>query len=238
MEMKITPHINPKAEIAPRILLPGDPLRAKYVAENMLENAEQFNEVRGALGFTGTYKGEKVSVMGTGMGMPQVSIYVTELMKFYGVKTLIRIGTCGGMLPDMQLMDLILGTGACTTSGINRHIFNGDFAPTADFELLNKAYEIAKEREIKTYTGLILSSDMFYGENKKEDGEMWKKYGVIAGEMEAAALYTIAAKYRCRALTMLSVSDGPFIDRDLTYEEKEKGLKNMFEVALDTAIAF
>ena len=201
MEMKITPHINPKAEIAPRILLPGDPLRAKYVAENMLENAEQFNEVRGALGFTGTYKGEKVSVMGTGMGMPQVSIYVTELMKFYGVKTLIRIGTCGGMLP-------------------------------------NKAYEIAKEREIKTYTGLILSSDMFYGENKKEDGEMWKKYGVIAGEMEAAALYTIAAKYRCRALTMLSVSDGPFIDRDLTYEEKEKGLKNMFEVALDTAIAF
>ena len=150
---------------------------------------------------------------------------------------MIRIGTCGGLQPDMKLLDVVLGTGACTTSGMNRRIFPGEYAPIADFELLNRAYEIAGERNIPVKTGLINSIDSFY-RDKSEKDKVWTQYGVIAGEMEGAALYTIAARYGARALTMLSVSDGPYIDTILSYEEKEQGLNNMIQIALDTAIEF
>ncbi|MBC3516692.1 purine-nucleoside phosphorylase [Neobittarella massiliensis] len=231
-------HIGAKeGQIASRILLPGDPMRAKYIAEKFLEGAECVNKVRGAYAYTGKYKGKDVTVMGTGMGMPQVSIYFTELARDYGTKTMIRIGTCGGLQPDMKLLDVVLGTGACTTSGMNRRIFPGEYAPIADFELLNRAYEIAGERNIPVKTGLINSIDSFY-RDKSEKDKVWTQYGVIAGEMEGAALYTIAARYGARALTMLSVSDGPYIDTILSYEEKEQGLNNMIQIALDTAIEF
>ena len=231
-------HIGAKeGQIASRILLPGDPMSAKYIAEKFLEGAECVNKVRGAYAYTGKYKGKDVTVMGTGMGMPQVSIYFTELARDYGTKTMIRIGTCGGLQPDMKLLDVVLGTGACTTSGMNRRIFPGEYAPIADFELLNRAYEIAGERNIPVKTGLINSIDSFY-RDKSEKDKVWTQYGVIAGEMEGAALYTIAARYGARALTMLSVSDGPYIDTILSYEEKEQGLNNMIQIALDTAIEF
>ncbi|MEG0832404.1 MAG: purine-nucleoside phosphorylase [Oscillospiraceae bacterium] len=233
-----TPHIKAQmGEIAESILLPGDPLRAKYIAENYFENPVLFNDVRGILGYTGTYKGKRVSVMGTGMGIPSISIYINELMQFYGVKNLIRVGTCGSFKEEIELKDIILGMGCCTDSGFLRHVFPGDYAPIADFEMLNKAYEIAQGRNIKTYVGLLKSSDMFYGEPTFGQ-ENWVKYGVIGAEMEGAALYTFAAKYHCRALTICSVSDGIFQKTELTSEEREKSLSNMITLALDTIIEF
>ena len=231
-------HIGAKpGDIAESILLPGDPLRAKYIAQQYLTGAVCVNKVRGAYAYTGTYQGKDITVMGTGMGMPQATIYFTELARDYGTKTMVRIGTCGAWQPDMKLMDIVLATGACTMSGMNRRIFPGEFAPIADFELLNRAYEIAGERNIPVKTGLINSIDSFY-RDKSEKDKVWTQYGVIAGEMEGAALYTIAARYGARALTMLSVSDGPYIDTILSYEEKEQGLNNMIQIALDTAIEF
>lgn len=230
-------HIGAKpGEIAERILLPGDPMRAKYIAEHFLENAVCFNEVRGMYGYTGTYKGVPMSVMGTGMGMPQISIYATELMRDYGVKTLIRIGTCGALRPEMQLMDVVLAQGTCTDSGMN-HIFAGYFAPIADFDLLYTAANKADERGLGVVVGPVNSVDLLYRERGEID-QNWAKYGVVASEMEGCALYTIAAKYGRRALTMLSVSDSRYIDRELTFEEKQTGLNNMISLALDTAIEY
>ena len=232
-----TPHIRAKeGEIAESILLPGDPLRAKYLAENYLENPVLFNDVRGILGYTGTWKGKRVSVMGTGMGIPSISIYINELMQFYGVKNLMRIGTCGCFVEGIEAKDLILGIGCCTDNGFLRQAFPGDYAPIADFEMLNTAYDKIKERGLKPHVGLLKSSDMFYGE-KVPGAENWAKYGVIGAEMEGAALYTFAAKYGCRALCLCAVSDGPYV-KHLTSEEREQGLHNMFEVALDTIIEF
>lgn len=231
-------HIGAKpGEIADSILLPGDPMRAKYIAENFLEDAVCFNKVRGMYGYTGTYKGKKVSVMGTGMGMPQITIYAHELCRDYGVKNLIRIGTCGALREDMGLMDIVLALGCCTDNGMNDDIFAGSFAPLADFDLLNKAYDTAAEQGIPVVTGPVSSIDLLYRDRGEID-QNWAKYGVVASEMEGAALYTVAAKYGRRALTMLSVSDSRFIDHDLTFAEKEQGLNNMISIALDTAIAF
>ncbi len=233
-----TPHIKAQmGEIAESILLPGDPLRAKYIAEKFFENPVLFNDVRGILGYTGMYKGKRVSVMGTGMGIPSISIYATELVKFYGVKNLIRVGTCGSFREEIGLKDIILAEGCCTDSGFLRHIFPGDYAPIADFDLLNTAYEKATARGTKTFVGLVKSSDMFYGE-AAPGMENWVKYGVLGAEMEGAALYTIAAKYKCRALCICSVSDGAKLKTELTSEERERSLDEMITLALDTVIEF
>ena len=224
--------------IAKGILLPGDPLRAKYIAENFLDEPVLFNNVRGILGYTGAYQGKRVSVMGTGMGMPSISIYVTELMKFYGVKNLVRVGTCGSFKKEIGLKDVILGIGCCTDNGYLRHTFPGDFAPIANFELLNTAYEKAVENGKKVYVGLLKSGDMFYFEPDTYGNDKWAQYGVIGAEMEGAALYTLAAKYKCRALTICSVSDGIFEKTELTSEEREQSLNDMITIALDTVADF
>ncbi|MDO4566238.1 MAG: purine-nucleoside phosphorylase [Oscillospiraceae bacterium] len=233
-----TPHNRAeKGDIAKSILLPGDPLRAKYIAENYLENAVLFNDVRGMLGFTGSYKGKRVSVMGTGMGVPSISIYVSELMMFYDVENLIRIGTCGSLREDIRLKDLVLAMGCCTDNGVNRHIFAGDYAPLADFELLSAAYDNIAASGDKPYVGLVKTSDMFYGE-QVPGAEYWTQYGVIAVEMESAALYTLAAKFKRRALTICSVSDGIFEKTELSSEERETALDRMIKAALETAAQF
>jgi purine-nucleoside phosphorylase len=232
-------HINaPAGSIAPRILLPGDPLRAKYIAENFLENPVQFNNVRGMLGYTGTYQGVPVSVMGTGMGIPSISIYVEELMAEFGVKTLIRVGTCGSMKAEIGLRDLILAQGACTDNAFLSYIFPGTYCPIADFDLLRTAYDITKEKGIRTFTGLLKSSDMFYNDPDIHGADKWAKYGVLGVEMEAAALYTIAAKHGCRALAICSVSDSLVTGEEIDSTARERTLSNMITVALDTAIQF
>jgi purine-nucleoside phosphorylase len=233
-----TPHNRAReGEIAESILLPGDPLRAKYIAGKYLENAVCMNDVRGMLGFTGTYKGKTVSVMGTGMGMPSLSIYVTELVKFYKVKNLIRVGTAGSLQEKVKLRDMLIAQGACTDNGFLRKTFPGDYAPIADFQLLYSACEKAELRNIPHHIGLIKSGDMFYHEAYFGE-ENWAKYGVLGVEMECALLYTIAAKYRARALTLAVVSDSPFSTEALSSGEKEKSLDSMIGLALDTIIEF
>ncbi len=234
-----TPHnrANP-GDIAESILLPGDPLRAKYIAEKFFDEPVLFNDVRGMLGYTGKYNGKRISVMGTGMGIPSISIYVNELIDQYGCKNLIRVGTCGGLLPEMGLKDVAMAIGCCTDSGFLRHIFPGDYAPTANFEMLNTAYDKATEMGIKVHVGLFKSSDLFYFEDIAGGPEMWLKYGVIGVEMEGAALYTAAARGRARALVMASVSDKPGVKEELTSEERERSLDNMITIALNTAGEF
>ena len=196
-----------QGQIAPTILLPGDPMRAKHFAETMLEDVICFNEVRGMLGYTGRYGDKLVSVMGSGMGIPTLSIYVNELVNEYGVKTLIRVGTCGAFQPYLKLGDIVLAMSASTDSNINRLRFDGmDYAPTAHFPLLLKAYAAALQRQARVYVGGMFSSDTFY----HDDPDWWKKwadYGVLVVEMETSALYTLAAKFKIDALTILTVSD-------------------------------
>ena len=231
-----TAHINASCgDIAKRILLPGDPLRAKYIAEKFFDDAVLFNEVRGMLGYTGTYKGHRISVMGTGMGIPSISIYVEELISQFGVNTLIRVGTCGASQPEISLKDVILASGCCTDNGFLRRVFPGDFAPLADFQLLNTAYEKSVERGNKTFVGLLKSSDMFYFEPSASD-EYWLKYGVLGFEMEGAALYALAAKHGVRALTIATVSDSLFDKQEMSSEDREKSLDDMIAIALETAI--
>ncbi|MEG0832403.1 MAG: purine-nucleoside phosphorylase [Oscillospiraceae bacterium] len=226
-------------DIAKGILLPGDPLRAKYIAENFLENPVCFNNVRGMLGFTGTYKGKRISAMGTGMGIPSISIYVNELMRDYGVENLIRIGTCGSMRPEIKMKDVIIAQGACTDNDFNHHVFSGTYAPIADFDLLRTAYKKAGELGIKAWVGNVISGDMFYGEDIVANNPIWENYGVLAGEMEAAALLTLAKKYKARALAMVTVSDSPY-DREhaMTPKDREQSLNNMITVALETVAEF
>ncbi len=225
-----------KGEIAETILLPGDPLRAKFIAENIIENAVCYNKVRNGFGYTGTYKGKRISVQGTGMGIPSMSIHVTELIRDYGVKNLIRIGSCGAIKPEIDLMDVILAEGASTDSQMNKLIFGGaDFAAIADFELLLKAYNIAKEKNITVHVGNILSSDLFYSDDP-DFWKIWAKYGVMAIDMEATALYSIAAKYGVNALTILTVSDHIVRGKSTTSEERETGFSKMIEIALETVI--
>lgn len=227
-----------QGSVAPRILLPGDPLRAKYIAEKFLQDPVQFNNVRGMLGYTGSYDGQSVSVMGTGMGIPSISIYVTELVKEYGVQTLIRVGTCGSLRPEIGLRDLILAQGACTDNAFLSHIFPGNYAPIADFDLLRTAHDIASQSGIRCFTGLLKSSDMFYGEMATPGAENWEKYGVLGVEMEAAGLYTIAAHYRRRALTICSVSDSIVTGEEIDAAARERSLDNMITVALKTAVQY
>jgi len=229
-------HIEAKqGEIAETILLPGDPLRAKYIAETFLEDATCYNNVRGMFGFTGTYKGKRVSVQGTGMGIPSISIYVNELIQSYGVKNLIRVGTCGGIQKDVQVRDVILAMTSCTDSNINRLTFPGfDFAPCANFDLLKKAYEAGIEKGLHIRVGNVLTADVFY----RESMDMVKKlgdYGVLAVEMETTALYTLATKHAVNALSVLTVSDHIFTGEETTAEERQTTFNDMITIALEAS---
>jgi len=231
-------HIAAKdGEIAEVILLPGDPLRARFIAETFLENAKLYNEVRGMFGFTGTYKGKRVSVQGTGMGIPSISIYVNELFRDYKVKRAIRIGTAGSLQENLKIRDLVIAMAACTDSGANPIRFEGrSFAPAATFSLVKKAYEAAAQRNWKASVGTVITTDMFYTENP-EEWKMWAKYGVLAVEMETAELFTLAAKYGRECLSLLTISDS-LVTRELTTaEERQTTFTRMMEVALETAIS-
>jgi purine-nucleoside phosphorylase len=234
-----TPHINiiNDSEIAKSILLPGDPLRAKYIAENFFENPVQFNAVRGMLGYTGTYRGKLISSMGTGMGIPSISIYATELAKFFGVKNMVRVGTCGGYVEKVKMRDILLAQGCCTNSGFIGHMFPGYYAPIADFELLRTAYDKMKERGLRGHVGLMRSTDAYYDEDFPSD-DRWISYGVMGGEMECAGLYTIAAKYNVRALTMAMVTDLTYNGESLSADDREKNSLDMIQLALDSVIEF
>jgi purine-nucleoside phosphorylase len=230
-------HINaPEGAIAESVLLPGDPLRAKFIAETFLEDVVCYNEVRGMYGYTGTYKGKRISVQGTGMGIPSISIYTNELIQSYGVKNLIRVGTCGGYSEKVKVRDLIIAMSASTDSNLNLVRFQGrTFAPTASFELLKSAYDIAIQKGFEPKVGSIYSSDVFYGDDN-EDWKKWAKFGCLGVEMEAAALYTIAAKFDVNALALLTVSDH-FVTGEVTSaEERQLTFTNMMEVALETIV--
>ena len=224
-------HIAAKqGEIADIVLLPGDPLRAKFIAETFLEDVTCYNEVRGMLGFTGTYKGRRVSVQGTGMGVPSTSIYVTELMQEYGVQKLIRVGTCGAIQEDVKVRDVILAQSATTDSRMNQVIWGGgiDFAPTADFDLLYKAYNAGKEAGLNLKVGNVFTADMFYSDEQQY--EKLAKYGVLAVEMESAALFTLAAKFGRQALSVLTVSDHIITGEATSSEERQTTFLDMMKV--------
>ena len=234
----MTPHINAeKGAFSDIVLMPGDPLRAKYIAETFLEDAVQYNNVRGMLGFTGTYKGKKVSVQGTGMGVPSIGIYAHELIAEFGVKNLIRIGTAGSYQENVKIRDVVLAMSASTDSAINKLRFNGaDYAPTANAEMLFKAHEIAKQKGLNVKAGNVFTSDTFYGDDPNA-WKKWAKFGVLCVEMETAQLYTTAAKLGANALTLLTISDS-FITHEVTSaEERQTTFNEMIEVALETAIS-
>jgi purine-nucleoside phosphorylase len=232
-------HIGAKpGEIAERVLLPGDPMRAKWIAETFLQDAVCYTEVRGMLGFTGTYQGERVSVQGSGMGMPSASIYTHELINEYGVQSVIRIGSCGALAMDLQLGDVIAAIGSATDSNMNRARFDGliDYAPVADFGLLRTAVEVAEGQGVSMRVGPILASDAFYTD-RPDLYDSLADYGVLAVEMESAAIYTIAARYRARALTILTVSDHIKTGDKMDSAQREKGFGDMVRIGLETAIA-
>lgn len=229
-------HINAKkGDIADTILLPGDPLRAKYIAETFLEDVTLYNEVRNMFGYTGTYKGKRISVQGTGMGVPSISIYTTELMAEYDVKKLIRVGTCGSIHKDVKVRDVILAQSASTDSNMNSIIFgNVTYAPTADFGLLLKAYNAGVEKGLNLRVGNVFTEDVFY--NDHAEHEKWAQYGVLALEMESSALYTLAAKFGAQALSILTVSDHLLTGEVTTSEERQTTFNDMIIVALEAAI--
>lgn len=232
----MTPHISAKkGEIAETILLPGDPLRAKFIAKNFLENPVQFNAIRNMLGFTGTYKGKRISVMGTGMGMPSIGIYSYELIHFYGVKNLIRVGSCGAYSDKLDLYDIILAMGACTNSNYARQFeLPGTYSAIASWDLLYKAKQVADEKNIPVVVGNVLSSDTFYTP-EKDLPKKWAQMNVIAVEMEAYALYCNAAYAGVNALAILTVSDSLVTKKETTPEEREKNFTKMMEIALELA---
>ena len=240
-------HITAKpGEIADKILLPGDPLRARYIAETFLTDARLVNELRGALCYTGTYHDVPVSVMGTGMGIPSMMIYATELCRDYGVQKLIRLGTGASFTPALRQMDIALSLATSHTSAINQHIFKGTFAPCADFALLDTAYHKAAEMGLKAQAGNTLCYDLLYRDDEFFGLDTWKRYGVIAGEMEAAGLYTVAAQYGKQALTMITIVVELFDSLDVTgkkqssavdVKKRETGLDGMARLALETIIA-
>lgn len=227
-------HIGAKTgEIAEAVLLPGDPLRAKFIAENFLDNPVCYNEIRGMYGFTGTYKGKKVSVQGTGMGQPSLSIYVNELFRFYGVQKAVRVGTTGAVQPETKLRDVILAMSACTDSSLNTHRFGGrHFAPTASFSLLKGAYDQAVSLGITPLVGPVVSSDLFYDDDAA--WKLWAEYGILGIEMEAAELYTLAARFKREALAILTVSDHIAHGTATTAEERQSSFRAMMEIALNT----
>jgi purine-nucleoside phosphorylase len=234
----MTVHIGAKpGEIAETVLLPGDPYRARWAAETFLTDAKLVNDVRGMLGYTGTWQGHPVTIQGSGMGMPSLSIYVNELIRDYGAQTLIRIGSAGAMQPHIKLRDLVLAMSACTLSTPSRGIFRElNFAPTADFGLLQAAWKAAEGRDVATHAGQIYSSDVFYDE-RPDLNEQMQRHGVLCVEMEAAELYTLAARYGRRALAVLTISDHLLTHEALPSDQRERSFGDMVEIALKAAFA-
>ena len=229
-----TPHIAAAADdFAEAVLLPGDPRRAEHIAKNFLTDARLVTDVRNMLGFTGTYEGMPVSAMGTGMGIPSASIYATELVAEYGCRRLVRVGSCGGILPDIELRDVVVATGACTDSGVNRARYGGwDFAAVADFELARATVDVAAERGLAVRTGNVHSGDLFY--NPHDDAvAIWQKMGVLAVEMEAAGLYAIAAEHGVRALAVCTVSDHVVSGASTSSHDRERTFDDMVVLALE-----
>lgn len=222
-----------KGDIAETVLLPGDPLRAKWIAETYLDDIKCYNEVRNMFGYTGTYKGRRISVQGTGMGVPSISIYAHELINEFGVKNLIRVGSAGSYQKSVKLRDIVIAMAASSTSGINQYRFQGaDFAPTASFELFQQAIEKAKEKNITVKAGNVLTSDEFYAD-EFESYQLWSNFGVLCVEMESSGLYTIAAKHGVNALSLLTISDSLVTGEKTTTEERETTFKGMVEIALE-----
>ncbi|MGI6069220.1 MAG: purine-nucleoside phosphorylase [Blautia sp.] len=230
-----TPHNAAEAgAIAEKVLLPGDPMRAKFIAENFLEDAVCYNTVRGMLGYTGTYQGKRVSVQGTGMGMPSMHIYASELMAVYGAKRLIRVGTCGSLKEELHLKDVVIAIAATTDSNMNRDRFGSiSYAPAASFELLNAAYDQAMASGVKAVVSNIFTSDKFYDDRSKEKNALVASYGVAAVDMETCELYTLAAKHGVEALTMLTVSDHLITGEKCTAKERQTTFNDMIKVALE-----
>ena len=231
-----TAHNNAKAnDFAKTVLMPGDPLRAKYIAETYLENPRQVTAVRNMFGYTGTYKGKEISVMGGGMGMPSIGIYSYELFNFYGVDQIIRIGSAGALQDHIKVMDVVIGMGACTDSNYAyQYGLPGTFAPIADYELMNKAIETAKRQGTNVVVGHVVSSDVFYNADPTVN-DRWRSMGVLAVEMEAAALYMNAAKAKKKALCMLTISDHIYTGEALCAEDRQLGFGKMMEIALELA---
>ena len=229
-----TPHNEAgKGEIAGTVLMPGDPLRAKYIVDHYLEGARCFNTVRNMLGYTGTYQGRKISVMGGGMGMPSIGIYSYELYHFYDVEAIIRIGSAGALQDDLNARDIVIGMGACTNSDYaSQYRLPGIFAPIADYGLLKRAVEAAERKEIPVKVGNILSSDIFYNDDDSVN-EKWRRMGVLAVEMEAAALYMNAARAGRKALCILTISDHLFKEQNLSARDRETSFTQMMEIALE-----
>lgn len=226
-------------QIAPYVLLPGDPLRARWIAETFLEDATCYSEVRGTYGYTGTYRGERVSVQGSGMGLPSLSIYVTELFAEYDVRSVVRVGSCGALTEDLALRDLVIASGACTDSSMNRIRFEGlDYAPVADFDLLRAAHDACTARDLRVAAkvGLIFSGDTFYSPRPELTRRM-ADYGVLAVEMEASALYTLAAEFGRRALAVCTVSDHIVTGEQTTAQERQETFTDMVGIALDAMLA-
>lgn len=230
-----TPHIEAKAgDFAKTVLMPGDPLRAKFIAETFLKDAKLVNNVRGVQGYTGTYKGKRVSVMASGMGMPSIGIYSYELFHFYDVENIIRVGTAGVIRPDLKVRDIVMGQGACTNSSYGRQFdLPGDFAPICSFALLQKAVKAAENLGITPVVGNLYSSDTFYDDSMGLS--KWQKMGVLAVEMEAAALYMNAARTGKNALAICTISDNPFTGEATTSEERQRNFTKMMEIALEIA---
>ncbi len=232
-----TPHINAQpGDFAETVLMPGDPLRAKFIADTYLEDVKQVCDVRNMFGYTGTYKGKKVSVMGHGMGIPSCCIYVHELIAEYGVKNVIRVGSCGAVRDDVKLMDVVIGMGASTDSKVNRIRFgNHDFAAIADFDLLETAVAQARAQDVSIKVGNVFSADLFYTP-EPEIFEKMKNLGILGVDMEAAGIYGVAADLGARALTILTVSDHILRGEKLSAEDRQKSFHEMMQVALETAI--
>jgi purine-nucleoside phosphorylase len=234
-----TPHIEATSpdEIANTVLMPGDPLRAKFIADTYLTDVKQFNQVRGMLGFTGYYKGKRVSVMGSGMGAPSAMIYFHELYSYYGVETIIRIGTSGAMQPFIKLRDVVVATAACTNSNINTGRFgpNVTFAPTPDFDLLLATHAQAEKMGITTHFGTVMSGDIFYDEKEEKYGKRLQQYGVLAGEMESAGLYSVARKLNKKSLAMFTISDSALTGEEESAQDRQQGYTQMMELALEIA---
>lgn len=229
-----TPHIEAKdGEIAESILLPGDPLRAKYIAENFMTDVVMFNRVRNMLGFTGYYKGKRVSVMGSGMGMPSIGIYSYELIKFYGVKQLIRVGSAGSIQSDVHIKDIVIAQGASTNSNFSKQFkVRGEVAAISDYSLLSKAASRAEELNLRYHVGNIMSSDTFY-DFEKGSWKRWAKMGVACLEMEAFALFLTAASLRAKALTICTISDSLVTGETMDHQDRETALGDMIGLALD-----
>ena len=231
-----TPHNSALAgEIAETVLMPGDPLRSRYAAKRFLTKTRLFNDVRGVQGYTGLWNGREVSVMASGMGIPSIGIYAWELFGAYGVQRILRIGTAGALADELQLKDLVLAQGACTDSRfMNQFKLPGSFAPIGDYGLLKKAEALARERGLPVHVGNVLSSDTFYSASP-EDQDRWKRMGVLAVEMEAAGLYAVAAYHGRQALAICTVSDHLYRDEQLNSADRERGVDDMIELALDVA---